>query len=201
MNHLTPLKRRIIEVLDASPRKRLNYHDLAKVLWPTHLHPRAWRYSSNGGPPGWAMPLGRALRELSEAGIAHERRDPARRRAHGDVILLKAETGATAPTSKTKSPTHWMDDRGFVIAAEDRDRRGGDWAHFYNVPCMKAAPERKPVLGAGVLREGRKVKPLHLCDHCNGVGADPMHPYDPCPKCGRSGGLPQPAQAPHPSHL
>lgn len=180
MHHLTPLKRRIIEVLDSSPRKRLNYHDLAKVLWPTHLHPKAWNYSSNGGPPGWAMPLGRALRELSKAGIAHELRDPDRRRAHADVILLKMPDRAAPPSNAAQTPTHWMDDRGFVIAAEDRDRRGGDWVHFYNVPCTKS---------------DRQVQPLHLCGHCNGAGKDPACPYVPCPKCGNSGGLPEPAPA------
>jgi hypothetical protein len=87
---------------------------------------------------------------------------------------------AVTPASAAKISTHWMDDRGLVIAAEDRDRRGGDWVHFYNVPCTKI---------------GRKVKPLHLCGHCSGAGKDPACPYDPCPKCGKSGGLAEPAPA------
>jgi hypothetical protein len=84
-DHLTPLKRRIVDMLAAQPRRRMSYYDLGPALWPHHLFPRAARYSSNGGPPGWAMPLGRALRELAEAGIVHEfRRDGA---GHGDVWL------------------------------------------------------------------------------------------------------------------
>lgn len=83
---LSPLKQRILDALKAAPRKRMNYHDLAEQLWPPAAHPKAWNYSSNGGPHGWAMPLGRALRELREAGLAHETRNG---RSHGDVVLLK----------------------------------------------------------------------------------------------------------------
>lgn len=86
MPTLTPLKQRIVDALRAAPRQRVGYHALADHLWPSDTFPKAWRCSSNGGPPGWAMPLGRALRELREAGIAHESHNG---RSHGDVVLLK----------------------------------------------------------------------------------------------------------------
>ena len=90
MVRLTPLKQRIVDALTAAPRGRMPYHDLAEHLWPPEAHPRAWRYSSNGGPHGWAIPLGRALRELREAGIAQELRREGGGAGHGLVILLAA---------------------------------------------------------------------------------------------------------------
>lgn len=83
---LTPLKRRIVDMLAMRPRCRMSYYDMGPALWPAHLYPRAARCSSNGGPPGWAMPLGRALRELSEIGLVHAEQ---KGRLHGDVVLLK----------------------------------------------------------------------------------------------------------------
>ena len=83
---LTPLKRRIVDMLAVQPRRRMGYYEMGPALWPAHLYPRAARYSSNGGPPGWAMPLGRALRELTEDGLVHAQQDG---RLHGDVVLLK----------------------------------------------------------------------------------------------------------------
>lgn len=85
---LTPLKQRIVDMLAMQPRHRMSYYDMGPALWPAHLYPRAGTYSSNGGPPGWAMPLGRALRELSSAGILHETRHH-HGRSHGDVVLLR----------------------------------------------------------------------------------------------------------------
>lgn len=85
---LSPLKQRIIDALAAMPARRMSYHELAIELWPPEQHAKAWRYSSNGGPPGWAMPLGRALRELREAGLACELRPPHGGAGHGDVVLL-----------------------------------------------------------------------------------------------------------------
>ncbi len=85
---LTPLQQRIVAALTVAPRQRLGYHDLALHLWPHETHPRAWRYSSNGGPHGWCMPLGTALRKLREAGIAHEWR-PGGGAGRGTVVLLK----------------------------------------------------------------------------------------------------------------
>lgn len=84
---LTPLKQRIVDMLAMQPRQRMCYYDLGDALWPPHLYPNAGRYSSNGGPPGWAMPLGRALREMAAAGVLHEKRHP-HGRPHGDIVLL-----------------------------------------------------------------------------------------------------------------
>lgn len=81
---LTPLKARIV----AAPRRRLSYHALALHLRPPETNPRAWRRSSNGGPHGWAMPLGRALRELHTAQQASELAPVGGGPGHGDVILL-----------------------------------------------------------------------------------------------------------------
>ncbi|MFZ9585573.1 MAG: hypothetical protein ACO280_11550 [Pseudohongiellaceae bacterium] len=71
--------------------------------------------------------------------------------------------------------THWKDDRGLVLADADREKLGYDWQQAYNVPC-------RMVFG--------RVAPLRRCGHCNGKGRDPASPYDGCPKCGKSGGLP-----------
>lgn len=74
--------------------------------------------------------------------------------------------------------THWKDDRGFVLTDKDRNRLGSDWQQAYNVPC-RAGPF------------GRIV-PLYRCQKCDGKGKDPNSPYDACPRCGKSGGLPAP---------
>ena len=37
-------------------------YDLAAMLWP--LDSRAWNYSSNGGPPGWVLPLGKVVKRM-----------------------------------------------------------------------------------------------------------------------------------------
>jgi hypothetical protein len=58
-----PLKTRILEALTSAGGK-MGYHDLMQTIWPPDLHPKAYHRSMNGGPPGVAMPLGRALREL-----------------------------------------------------------------------------------------------------------------------------------------
>ena len=94
---LTPLQQRIVAALTVAPRQRLGYHDLALHLWPHETHPRAWRYSSNGGPHGWRMPLGTALRKLREAGVAYEWR-PGGEAGRGTVVLLKT------PNAKAERP-------------------------------------------------------------------------------------------------
>lgn len=85
---LTPLKQRIVDALAAMPERRMRYSDLAYKLWPPEQHPKAWRYSSNGGPHGWVMPLGRALRELKAVGVAYESMPKGGGAGHGDVVLL-----------------------------------------------------------------------------------------------------------------
>lgn len=59
----TPLKDRIRNALVAAGG-RTNYHDLMYVVFPGDVYPKAWRYQSNGGPPGCAMAFGKALREM-----------------------------------------------------------------------------------------------------------------------------------------
>lgn len=58
-----PIKERII----ASVTKQGgwgDYHQTMRDVFPDDQFPRAWRYSSNGGPPGCAMAFNRALREM-----------------------------------------------------------------------------------------------------------------------------------------
>lgn len=62
-NKKTPLKERIRAALIAADY-RMNYHDLMHVVFPGDEYPKAWRYQSNGGPPGCAMAFGKALREM-----------------------------------------------------------------------------------------------------------------------------------------
>ena len=38
--------------------------DLMLLVFPRKEYPKAWNYSTNGGPPGCAMAFGRALREM-----------------------------------------------------------------------------------------------------------------------------------------
>lgn len=71
--------------------------------------------------------------------------------------------------------THWKDARGLVITSAQRERLGYDYQTAYNVPCKK--------MSTG------SIKPLAKCKHCDGRGQDPLTTFDPCPVCGRSGGL------------
>lgn len=59
----TPLKDRIRTALE-SAGGRMNYQDLMSLVFPWKEYPKAWRYQSNGGPPGCAMAFGKALREM-----------------------------------------------------------------------------------------------------------------------------------------
>lgn len=43
---------------------RGKYHEVMREVFPHDKYPRAFRYSSNGGPPGCAMAFGRAIREI-----------------------------------------------------------------------------------------------------------------------------------------
>lgn len=69
---LTPLQRRIVDALRKMPGQRAEWHDLGRMLWPMDTQPQAWNYSSNGGPPGWAMSLGRAVGQLQQAGLVFD---------------------------------------------------------------------------------------------------------------------------------
>jgi hypothetical protein len=69
---LTPLQRRICTALALHVRGRMSYAELAEALWPPGQHPRAWRYSSNGGPPGCYMALSRAIGQLVRRAIVFD---------------------------------------------------------------------------------------------------------------------------------
>lgn len=42
----------------------MGYHELMRTVFPQSEYPRAYEYSANGGPPGCAMALGKAIRSL-----------------------------------------------------------------------------------------------------------------------------------------
>lgn len=60
---------RILVALADFPEGKAGYHALMYKVWSHDKYPRAYRHSSNGGPPGVAMIYGRALRELREQGL------------------------------------------------------------------------------------------------------------------------------------
>lgn len=93
-----------------------------------------------------------------------------------DMHGLKAKAAPDAAASAVR-PTHWKDERGYTLTDAQREAGGSDWQHFYNVPCVV---------------RGGQVRPLYPCGHCNGKGIDPECKFDPCPKCGKSGGAPAP---------
>lgn len=45
-------------------RVGIGYHDLMREVFPESEYPNAFRFSTNGGPPGCAMAFGMALRRL-----------------------------------------------------------------------------------------------------------------------------------------
>ena len=53
----TPLKERIARFLINAPREKQTYFRAMIAAFPEKDYPNAWRYSSNGGPPGCAMRL------------------------------------------------------------------------------------------------------------------------------------------------
>lgn len=55
-----PIKQRI----RAAYRPGIAYYELMQAVFPEDQFPSAWRYGSNGGPPGCAMAFGRAIREM-----------------------------------------------------------------------------------------------------------------------------------------
>ena len=88
---LTPLHARIVDLL-TTHNGIIGYHGLMAKLWPADQYPRAYRNSSNGGPPGVAMVLGRALGQMSRAGLVF---DDIRVRGRRKVRLLRAPTRTT----------------------------------------------------------------------------------------------------------
>ncbi len=71
------------------------------VLWPPAQHPKAWRYSCNGGPHGCAMALGRALNRLSAQKLVGETMKDAGR---GEICLVPSnvEVRRLPPTKGDK---------------------------------------------------------------------------------------------------
>ena len=59
----TPLKERICTALQIAGGS-MTYYSLMVQCFPFDEYPKAWRYQSNGGPPGCAMAFGKALREM-----------------------------------------------------------------------------------------------------------------------------------------
>ncbi len=53
------LDERIKSALAKGP---LDTYSLAGKLWPCDS--RAWNVSANGGPPGWTLPLGKAIKRI-----------------------------------------------------------------------------------------------------------------------------------------
>ena len=58
-----PLRERIA-YHTTGPNRARDMHELLCLVFPPKLHPRAWRYAANGGPPGCAMALGAACRRM-----------------------------------------------------------------------------------------------------------------------------------------
>ena len=69
------LKIRILEAV-AESDEQISYHVLKYKVYPPDQYPRAHRHSSNGGPPGCAFAIGRALNEMKKDGLIY--RGPAR---------------------------------------------------------------------------------------------------------------------------
>lgn len=83
---LTPLQRRIVELLQKQPSRSMHYHAMLHELWPPEQFPKSWNYSSNGGPPGCAMTFGRAFGRLRQMKLVTETYAAAGR---GDLMLLR----------------------------------------------------------------------------------------------------------------
>lgn len=61
------LDERIKQAFQASRKRRMRYHDLARAVFPVSEFPKAWRYASHGGPPGCFMALSAAIRRMGFA--------------------------------------------------------------------------------------------------------------------------------------
>lgn len=68
----TPIKERIRRAYlgarkvghDWGDETARDYREVIYATFPESDYPRAWRHSSNGGPPGCAMAFSRAVREM-----------------------------------------------------------------------------------------------------------------------------------------
>jgi hypothetical protein len=72
MSKPPPIKERIAAAMANGER---DYYVVLEAVFPPALYPKAWRNSSNGGPPGCAMAFGRALRELGLMDFRRTRND------------------------------------------------------------------------------------------------------------------------------
>jgi hypothetical protein len=59
-----PTTQRIAEHLVGAHPAKHTYYLTMLAVFPPNEYPDAWRYSSNGGPPGCAMTFGAALRKM-----------------------------------------------------------------------------------------------------------------------------------------
>lgn len=59
-----PIADRIREAFKEDERE-LRYDELMRRVFPRDQYPNAFRYQSNGGPPGCAMAFGAALKRLN----------------------------------------------------------------------------------------------------------------------------------------
>lgn len=69
-----PIKDRIKVAL--ADGKRMTYQDLMNAVFPFDEYPKAYRYQSNGGPPGCAMVFGKALREMKQGHELYDSQEP-----------------------------------------------------------------------------------------------------------------------------
>lgn len=60
---LAPIQQRITEALESNGNS-MSFADLARSVFPEADFPNAWRYSSNGGPPGCYMAVSAAIRRM-----------------------------------------------------------------------------------------------------------------------------------------
>lgn len=84
-----PIKQRILNALQENGES-LEYQSLLYLVFPSEEYPRARRNSSNGGPPGCAMALGRALRDMDyqifDSNHAYGRTISIRKNSHGEAL-------------------------------------------------------------------------------------------------------------------
>lgn len=65
-NSLTKRQQQMLDILKANGG-RMTYQALAYELYPREEYPRAFNYSSNGGPPGCYMALSTMIRKMGLA--------------------------------------------------------------------------------------------------------------------------------------